>query len=103
MKLKYRHRLNEIMRVLLSDHPGINSNDLVDELSKNYYNYEGRRYEGTYDEAKGILVLYVTQKHRGKNLSEAERIPLTFKVIETVKVVFSESGKPMLTNVFLLK
>lgn len=102
MKIKYRHRLGEIMRVLLPDHPGLSSHKVIDELSENFYNYEGRSYGGTYDETEGILVLHITQKHRGNRLKENEIIPLVFRVSKPIRVVFSEYGKPMLTRVFLV-
>ena len=102
MKIKYRHRLGEIMRVLLLDYPGLSSHKVIDELSENFYNYEGRSDEATYDETEGILVLHITQKHRGNRLKENEIIPLVFRVSKPIKVVFSECSKPMLTRVFLV-
>ena len=103
MRAEYLRHINEIFTTLKDSHGEIPTHRIVEILGDNKYNYEGRSYEGDYDVAQSVLVLYVTQQHRGKRYKAWEKVPIVFKVSEVTKAVISHENKPVLVDVLIVE
>lgn len=100
---EYSRHINEITTALKDTHGEVPTYRIVEFIEKNRYNYEGRSYEGDYDVAQSVLVLYVTQRHRGKRYKTWEKVPVVFKVSEVTKAVISHENKPVLVDVLIVE
>lgn len=100
---EYSRHIDEIATALKDTHGEVPTYRIVELLEENRYNYEGRSYEGDYDVAKSVLVLYVTQQHRGRRYKAWEKVPIVFKVSEVTKAVISHDNKPVLVDVLIVE
>ena len=100
---EYSRHIDEITIALKDTHGEVPTYRIVESIEGNRYNYEGRSYEGDYDVAQSVLVLYVTQQHRGKRYKAWEKVPIVFKVSEVTKAVISHENKPVLVDVLIVE